>query len=270
MGTDEKYNGTGGLVVDRPGSSAHETPLLFVHGMCHGAWCWQEHYLPYFADKGYTAYAIDLPGHGSNKSDKKLRKLSLAEYVSSVEKAVEHIGTPPVLIGHSMGGRVVQKYMETHRVPAGVLFASVPPRNLISNIIRFAKRRFRTFMRINLNRSLYPLVETPERTRELMFSRNLPDELVKKYQFRMQDESFRAFLDMVILDPPHPDRIMDPLLVLGAENDALVAVEDFEYTVRTYQAEGQLFPLTGHDMMLDTEWKHIADRIHEWFRENNL
>ncbi|MCF8227171.1 MAG: alpha/beta fold hydrolase [Bacteroidales bacterium] len=109
-----------------------------------------------------------------------MRKITLNDYVSSIEKAVEQIGTSPVLIGHSMGGRVIQKYMESHRVPAGVLFASAPPRKLFSIIIRFTMRRFRIFMRINLNRSLYPLVETRERTRELLFTENLPDELIKK------------------------------------------------------------------------------------------
>ncbi len=270
MSFEEHIYDKAGIVFEKPVSPEHQAPLLFVHGMCHGAWCWQEHYLPYFAEKGYDAYAIDLPGHGANPGSKKLRKLTLKNYVSSIENAVEQIGTSPVLIGHSMGGRVVQKYMESHRVPAGVLFASVPPKKLVSIIIRFAMRRFRTFMRINLNRSLYPLVETPERTRELLFSERLPDELINKYQSMMQDESFRAFLDMVILDPPHPDRITDPLLVLGARNDALVAVEDFNYTVRSYRAESQLFPLTGHDMMLDIEWRNVADRILEWLQKNNL
>ncbi len=270
MSTEEQMYDNAGIVFEKPGTPEHQVPLLFVHGMCHGAWCWQEHYLPYFAEKGYDAYAIDLPGHGANPGSKKLRQLTLNDYVSGIENAVEQIGTSPVLIGHSMGGRVVQKYMESHRVPAGVLFASVPPKNMVSTIIHFAMHRFRTFIRINLRRSLYPLVETPERTRELLFSEKLPDASVRKYQSRMQDESFRAFLDMVILDPPHPDRIADPLLVLGAENDALVDIGDFNYTVRSYRAENQLFPSTGHDMMLDAEWKHIADRMLEWLRENKL
>jgi len=32
-------------------SSAHPTPLLFVHGACHAAWCWDEHFLDYFAGR---------------------------------------------------------------------------------------------------------------------------------------------------------------------------------------------------------------------------
>lgn len=58
------------LIVERPDHSSRETPLLFVHGMCHGAWCWEENYLPFFANHSYDSYAIDLPAHGNNKSEK--------------------------------------------------------------------------------------------------------------------------------------------------------------------------------------------------------
>ena len=35
-----------------PEHRTHAAPLLFVHGGFHGAWCW-EHYLPYFASRGW-------------------------------------------------------------------------------------------------------------------------------------------------------------------------------------------------------------------------
>src|SRR5207237_10428375 len=39
-----------------PESNARPTPLLFVHGAWHDAWCWAEHFLPYFAQHGYISY----------------------------------------------------------------------------------------------------------------------------------------------------------------------------------------------------------------------
>jgi hypothetical protein len=39
----------------RPAESRHPTPLLFIHGMLHGAWCWDAHFLDYFAGQGYAA-----------------------------------------------------------------------------------------------------------------------------------------------------------------------------------------------------------------------
>jgi pimeloyl-ACP methyl ester carboxylesterase len=40
-------------------TDAHPVPLLFVHGAWHGAWCWDEHFLDLFADKGYRALAVN-------------------------------------------------------------------------------------------------------------------------------------------------------------------------------------------------------------------
>jgi hypothetical protein len=48
-------------LVDRGScSDAHPTPLLFVHGACHAAWCWDAHFLDYFADRGFRALAAVL------------------------------------------------------------------------------------------------------------------------------------------------------------------------------------------------------------------
>jgi non-heme chloroperoxidase len=47
-----------------PAGEAHETPLLFVHGAYTAAWCWDENFLPWFAEQGYAAYAVSLSGHG--------------------------------------------------------------------------------------------------------------------------------------------------------------------------------------------------------------
>lgn len=37
-------------------------PLVFVHGSYHAAWCWAEHWLPFFSASGYDCYAISLLG----------------------------------------------------------------------------------------------------------------------------------------------------------------------------------------------------------------
>ncbi len=62
------------LEVIEKGSStpAHPTPLLFVHGGWHGAWCWSN-FLNYFADAGYRAVALSLRGHGASPAAKALR-----------------------------------------------------------------------------------------------------------------------------------------------------------------------------------------------------
>ncbi len=116
-------------VIDRGSSSqAHPAPLLFIHGGWHGAWCWDEHFLGYFSGQGYRVLAVSLRGHGNSFSPKPLRTCSVADYVEDVASVADRLPTKPVVIGHSMGGYVVQKYLESRDAHAGVLIASVPAR----------------------------------------------------------------------------------------------------------------------------------------------
>jgi pimeloyl-ACP methyl ester carboxylesterase len=119
-------------VIDKGQSSAaHPTALLFVHGGYHAAWCWDEHFLDYFADNGFRALAVSLRGHGGSTRSKPLGSCSISDYVDDTRSAADRLDSEPVLVGHSMGGFVVQKYLETYRAPATVLMASMPPQGVL-------------------------------------------------------------------------------------------------------------------------------------------
>jgi pimeloyl-ACP methyl ester carboxylesterase len=114
------------------------TPLLFVHGAFHGAWCWDEHFLDFFAERNYHAVALDLRNHPGDPAG-----ATVADYVADVRAAADALSRPPVVIGHSMGGFVVQKYLADHPAPAGVLLASAPPYGLRKAALRVAYRNAR-------------------------------------------------------------------------------------------------------------------------------
>lgn len=42
-------------------------PLLFVHGSLHASWCWEAHFLRFFAERGYPSHAVSLRGHGNSR-----------------------------------------------------------------------------------------------------------------------------------------------------------------------------------------------------------
>ena len=67
-------------------------PLLFVHGLGHGAWCW-EHWLGAAADAGYPAYAVSLRGHGGSPG--RLRTARIGQYVDDVVATAESLPRPP-------------------------------------------------------------------------------------------------------------------------------------------------------------------------------
>jgi pimeloyl-ACP methyl ester carboxylesterase len=119
-------------VVDKGSSTeSHPVPLLFVHGGCLAAWCWDDHFLDFFADNGYRAIALNLRGHGGSPVSKPLNKCTLADYVDDVRSVAATLPATPVLIGHSMGGFIVQKYLETGTTPAAVLGVVGTAANLV-------------------------------------------------------------------------------------------------------------------------------------------
>lgn len=247
----------------------HPTPLLFIHGMLHGAWCWDVHFLDYFAQHGFDAHAVNLRGHGHSEGREKLRWTRIADYVEDVATAARQLPSPPILIGHSMGGFIIQKYLENRDAPAAVLLSSPPPAGLLGTTVRIARRRPLVFAKVNLTLSLLPVISTLPLAREAFFSADFPDEELLPYWQQMQDESFMAFLDMIVLDRPKPSRVKTPLLVLGVERDSMVQPREIEATARAYNAQSEIIADVAHNSMLEKRWQAVAERILVWLNALN-
>jgi pimeloyl-ACP methyl ester carboxylesterase len=259
-------------VIDKGSSSeAHPVPLLFVHGAWHGAWCWDDHFLDYFAERGYACYALSLRGHGASPGVERLRRTGIQAYVADVAELTAQLPTQPVLVGHSMGGFIIQKYLEHHTAAGTVLVAPIPPNGVLRVTLYVARHYPVTFAKMNGLLRLGPLVATPELARDLFFSASTPDMQVNSYQQRLQDESYRAFLDMLVLNLVKTKRVKRvPMLVLGAEHDTIVSQRQIRGTATVYGAEADIFPGMGHDMMLEPGWQAVAQRIDGWLTDQSL
>ncbi len=254
------------ILSRQPANPAPAPPLLFVHGAWHGAWCWEEHFLPYFAERGFAAYALSLRGHGASEGRANLRWARVADYVADVAQVARDLPSAPIVVGHSMGGGVVQRYLEEHHAPAGVLLAALPPAGALATTLRIATRHPWIFARMNFGLTLYPLVETAALVREAFFSAGLSDEAVAHFADRMQDESYLGFLDMVAFARPRPKRVKTPLLVLGGAEDRIFLPKEVAATASAYGIEPVMFAGMAHDLMLEPGWQAVADRMIEWIR----
>jgi alpha-beta hydrolase superfamily lysophospholipase len=235
--------------------------------MMHGAWCWDVHFLNYFAQHGFAAYAVNLRGHGQSEGRNKLRWTRIADFVDDVDDTVRRMPNPPILIGHSMGGFVIQKYLEDHDAPGAVLLSSAPAVGLLRTISRIARRRPFVFAKAILTFSLQPVIATPELAREAFFSADFPAEQLQAFWTLMQDESYRALLDMVALDLPRPAKVKTPMLVLGVAGDNMLRPTEIEATARAYRARCEIIPGVAHNSMLEIRWQTVADRILLWLEE---
>jgi alpha-beta hydrolase superfamily lysophospholipase len=243
------------------------TPLLFIHGMWHGAWCW-DNFLDFFADAGYHATALSLRGHGGSKGE--IRGSTIADYVSDVEHVARKFKTPPVIIGHSMGGFITQKYLETNKAPAAVLLASNPHNGLWAGFARLTLHNPLVTLKCALQWRLYPVIQNPKDARWALFSTDMPEEEFLKYHECMSDESMRAMLDLLGMNLAHPKHVQTPLLILGAEKDTVITLGDVHATARAYGVNAEIFPNMAHDMMLEAGWKSVAERILNWLKEKGI
>lgn len=258
-------------IIEQPAlSDPHSTPILFVHGAWHAAWCWADYFMPYFAQHGYTSYAVSLRGHGQSEGRERLRWTSIADYVSDVARVVDQMDSPPVLVGHSMGTVIVRKYLESHQAPAAVLLAILSPASVLRASLRVARRHPLQFLKTNLAMTMFHVVGTPQLAQDALFSPDMPQDQVKKHFSRLQNESYRAYLDMLGLSRPRPDRVKTPLLALGGAGDSLISPREISATARAYGAKADFFANMAHDMMLEAGWRDVADRILGWLDEQRL
>lgn len=135
-------------------------------------------------------------------------------------------------------------------------------------VARLAAHHPLAFAKANALLRLGPLVSTSVLVRDLFFTADTPQPVVDHCRARLQDESYPAFLDLLLFRArARPRRVEAQVLVLGAERDGLFKAAEVHRTARAYRTEPQIFRCMGHDMMLDQGWEEVADRIDAWLRE---
>ncbi len=229
--------------------------LVFVHGMSHGAWCWEERFIPYFEAKGYTCLAINLPGHAQEGSSKPI-SYSLADYVQALKKLVDDLPEAPILVGHSMGGMIVQRYLKTGKAKKAILLASVPP----SGVLRPSLRTLFRFPGAIPYLLQGNLLKAFQQYSQLFFNEN---PLAEDYKPKLCAESFLAYLGLFI---PVRHRIDCPVLVIGGSADGLISVDEFQQTAKHYQAPIEIIDGGSHDLMLDEGWEKTAEVMEGWMQ----
>ncbi|MCC6610924.1 MAG: alpha/beta hydrolase [Burkholderiales bacterium] len=253
------------LLAAEPLAPSFPHPLLFLHGAFVGAWCWAEHFLPRFAEQGFACYALSFRGHGASRGRERLMAASVDDYVEDVFLAVGRIGRPPVLVGHSMGGFVAQKYLEDAAAPAAVLMAPVPPQGLLASQLKLAFANPTLFA--ELNHVLAHGRGSPQGLRKALFAGAVAPEKLDEWFRRTQPESQRAIWDMTLFALPWLWQLnRAPTLWLAAEEDALFPVEQLRIGAEMRGGTLEVVPGVGHAMMLDAGWPAAAERIAVWLR----
>jgi pimeloyl-ACP methyl ester carboxylesterase len=239
--------------------------LLFVHGAACGAWVWAN-LLDWFTDRGIAAAALSLRGHGGSDGAGDLQRFGIRDYVDDLAGVIGAMPEPPVVVGHSMGGLVVQKLVETQAVPAAMLLASSPVGGMLRDSLRMQRHWPGLFLRAFLRHSLLTIYSTEASARWLLYTAETNAELILETQRSMQEESLRAVFDMLGLVRPKPKPGRLPMLVLAGAGDNMVSVASNERTARAWGAELAIIPRCGHMLPTDPAWPKVAEAMHAWLK----
>lgn len=252
-----------------PAGARRNVSILLLHGICLGAWVWEKNFLPYFAGEGFPTYALSLRGHGDSDGHERVHHWRLGDFADDLAWAVEKIGGPVVVVGHSMGGGVAQYYLRQGRRAAGiVLLASAPPHGLLRASLSMYHRD------PTLWDELYKAQGKPLSHVDLgIIERGLfydPGESPERMEIlrRLGAPAIRASFELMGWPPIAPAPWMvPPLMVIGGERDDLIPSTDVFLTGAYYGVTPKLMPKCAHAIMLEDAWPQAADLIRDWLIE---
>lgn len=252
--------------------------VVFVHGMFMTPSCWSGWRARWEA-AGHTCHAPAWPLRDRSVAelraahpDPALGKLTLDDVVARYEEFLRPMDERPILVGHSMGGLIVQILLQRGFGSAGVAVDSAPPRGVFAASWSFLKANFPMLGS--------PFVGTPRLLTfeefRYAFAEILPEDLVREvYEREVVPESRRVprsslgKIGAIDFDKPKP-----PLLLIAGERDNIIppilnrknhaayqptaGLADFkEFAGRTHFILGQ----EGWEEVSDYAMKWVADRV---------
>ncbi len=116
--------GSVSLEIIHFGQTSAKPPLVLVHGSFCGAWIWEK-YFPARASQGrLLGAALSLRGTGKAEAMIKFSDFGVEDFVADIAACAALFEASPVVMGHSLGGYLAQRFALDHKVSGLVLLAS--------------------------------------------------------------------------------------------------------------------------------------------------
>ncbi len=260
-------------------ASTNRPPLMLVHGAWLSARSW-ENFADYFRDRGFTVSAPEWPRkHGDveqlREATEELEGLGLTEIADHYGNQIKSLEEPPVLIGHSFGGLIVELLLDRGLGRAGVAMSPAPPKGILVLPFSSLKAAAPALAHPSKRHGVVPL--TLEEFTYGFVNTFSPEDASAAYDRYAVPETGQIFYEAGFanfhLHPPtevhfkNGDRA--PLLIVGAEKDhtvpASLSHKQFEKYAKS-DARTDYFELPGrpHLMMVGEGWEDVAARIESW------
>ncbi|SFU12655.1 Lysophospholipase, alpha-beta hydrolase superfamily [Pseudovibrio denitrificans] len=254
-----------------PKEKRHQTPILFQHGMWHGAWCW----LPWqeiLAQHGWESWAISLPGHGGSPTQRPVRFCSLDYYLGFLKAEIEQSKVKPIYIGHSMGGALGQRYLKkvADDLPAMVLVASWTSHSTwFDGMGLHLKRDPLGLFLSGFTFSTQPFVRNAQAAASMLITEGGLCSAEELYE-KLGPES------ALVLNQHNPpfwqpkQNPQTPMLWVSAEKDAVISSKGARKSAEFYHADFIEIEGNGHNLMMESNYASTVSHIHDWLEQKQL
>ena len=254
-------------------------PLMLIHGAWLSSRSW-ENFADYFRKRGFAVSAPEWPRKQGDVEElraetEELKGLGIAEIVDHYEQQIRALDQPPVLIGHSFGGLIVELLLDRGLGRAGVALSPAPPKGIL--VLPFSSlkaaapalahpSKWHGIVTLTLEEFTYGFVNT--------FS---SEEAAAAYERYAVPETGQIFYEAGFanfhLNPPTEVHFKNaeraPLLIVGAERDQTVPASLSKKQYEKYErspAETEYLEFEGrpHLLMAAEGWDEVAAAIDSW------
>jgi pimeloyl-ACP methyl ester carboxylesterase len=248
-----------------------EPAIVFVHGMYMSGMSWAP-WVERATARGYESSAPSWPFHDGTPAQLRanvatgLGTLTFGAVVDHFKEILDRLSAPPILIGHSIGGLVVQKLINDGFGSVGVAISPAPPQGIFTLDPTFFKANF---PHINPFAGNKPVIMTPGRFQYTFCNTMSAADSNAAFDQYVTPES-RNVPRSTLTKQAHIDfaREHAPLLVIAADTDHLVPQPLIEKNVKAYAGKGTVdfkaFDHRSHFICNQEGWEDVADFAFDW------
>jgi len=246
------------------------TPIIMVHGAFCGGWTFDLFRAPFEA-AGHICLTPDL--RGGTRSGKTVG-LSMADYASDISDLIRGCETPPVLMGHSLGGLVAQMAAAKAKVAGLVLLAPSAPWGIqggtmeeaVSAVSLYALGPFWS-QAVAPDYALakgYSLDRLSSPDRRAVFERMTPE------SGRALWETLNWWLDPFMTTMVPAERIKVPVLAVAGGRDVIHPPATVRQTAARLSGTVSVFPEMSHWLPGEPGYLDVAATCLGWMAQNQL
>ncbi|HEY5134648.1 MAG TPA: alpha/beta hydrolase [Candidatus Nanopelagicales bacterium] len=250
-------------------------PVVFIHGMYMNGSSWQP-WVERASDRGLTCHAPSWPFHQGEPPelrahvDPQLGHLTFGAVTRHYKTFIDTMPKRPMLIGHSIGGLVVQKLINDGYGRAGVAISSAPPRGIVSFDPHFFRANFPHANPLAGNK---PVIMTPDRFHYTFCNTMTPEASAEAFERYVVPESRNVPRSTLTKQGRIDFHVAHaPLLFIAGDQDHLTPRAMITKNVRAYKDPTstivyQQFVGRSHFICNQTGWQEVADHALDWLEQ---